>query len=249
MSERPRRKNGGLESKAYYIVLLLCLAAIGVCGYFLTQGLMAARTGGFGQDPAAAVSGQAALEDQREAIRRADEKLKAQAKAKEAAEKAREKEAAEKTAQPAAKEPAAPAAPAQETAVYVWPVEGAVDRPFSLEVFAYDPTMGDWRTHDGLDIAADAGVAVGACAAGTVESVEDDDLLGVTVTIDHGAGLKSVYANLRDPASVDPGDPVEAGTVIGAVGATAIGESAGGSHLHFAMKEYGVPVDPANYLH
>ena len=27
------------------------------------------------------------------------------------------------------------------------------------------------------------------------------------------------------------------------------GESAGGSHLHFAMKEYGVPVDPANYLH
>ena len=228
MSERPRRKNGGLESKAYYIVLLLCLAAIGVCGYFLTQGLMAARTGGFGQDPAAAVSGQAALEDQREAIRKADEKLKAQAKAK---------------------EPETPAAPAQETAVYVWPVEGAVDRPFSLEVFAYDPTMGDWRTHDGLDIAADAGVAVGACAAGTVESVEDDDLLGVTVTIDHGAGLKSVYANLSDPASVDPGDPVEAGTVIGAVGATAIGESAGGSHLHFAMKEYGVPVDPANYLH
>ena len=218
MSERPRRKNGGLESKAYYIVLLLCLAAIGVCGYFLTQGLMAARTGGFGQDPAAAVSGQAALEDQREAIRRADEKLKAQAKAKEAAEKAREKEAAEKTAQPEAKEPAAPAAPAQETAVYVWPVEGAVDRPFSLEVFAYDPTMGDWRTHDGLDIAADAGVAVGACAAGTVESVEDDDLLGVTVTIDHGAGLKSVYANLSDPASVDPGDPVEAGTVIGEIG-------------------------------
>ena len=155
MSERPRRKNGGLESKAYYIVLLLCLAAIGVCGYFLTQGLLAARTGGFGQDPAAAVSGQAALEDQREAIRRADEKLKAQAKAKEAAEKAREKEAAEKTAQPEAKEPETPAAPAQETAVYVWPVEGAVDRPFSLEVFAYDPTMGDWRTHDGLDIAAD----------------------------------------------------------------------------------------------
>ena len=96
---------------------------------------------------------------------------------------------------------------------------------------------------------AETGPAVGACAAGTVESVETDDMLGTTVTIDHGAGLKSVYANLAEEVSVDPEDPVEAGTVLGAVGTSAISESAGPSHLHFAMQEYGVAVDPLNYLH
>jgi len=253
MSERPRRRRSALEGKGYYIILLLCVAAIGISGFFLTRGLLAVRTGGFGQEEASAVSGQAQLGDQREAVRR-QEALLSQ-KAKEAAEKAREANQAESAVpdqQPstdtAAKE-AVPPAPAEETAAYIWPVEGAVDRQFSLEVFAYDPTMGDWRTHDGLDIAAEPGTAVGACAVGTVESVTTDDMLGVMVTIDHGAGLKSIYANLDEAVSVEPEDPVEAGTVIGAVGTSAISESAGPSHLHFAMKEYGVAVDPLNYLH
>ena len=138
---------------------------------------------------------------------------------------------------------------AADAAAYVWPVEGTVDRPFSLEAFAYDPTMGDWRTHDGLDIAAETGAAVSACAAGTVESVEDDNMLGMTVTVDHGMGLKSVYANLDEAVDVDAGDPVEPGTVLGTVGTTAVAENAEPSHLHFAMKEYGAAVDPLNYLH
>ena len=251
MSEKPRRRRSALEGKGYYIILFLCVAAIAVSGYFLTRGLLAVRTGGFGQEPASAVSGQAQMEDQREAIRRLDEALTR--KEKEAA-KARETEppageAAEpQTTEPQAAEPQ-PDPEAASAPVYVWPVEGTVDREFSLEVFAYDATMGDWRTHDGLDIAAEPGSAVGACAAGTVESVTTDDMLGVTVTVDHGAGLKSVYANLDEAVDVDAGDPVEAGTVIGTVGTTAISESAGPSHLHFAMKEYGVAVDPQNYLH
>ena len=245
MSERP--KKGALEGKGYYILLFLCVAAIGVAGVFLTRGMLAVRTGGFGREPAAAVSGQAQLEDQREAVHRLDQKLKAQQAQKEAAEPAQEPESA--AAEPAASEPETPEPEAARETAWVWPVEGAVDREFSLEVFAYDATMGDWRTHDGLDIAAEPGSAVGACAAGTVESVTTDDMLGVTVTVDHGAGLKSVYANLDEAVDVDAGDPVEAGTVLGTVGTTAISESAGPSQLHFAMKEYGVAVAPMNYLH
>lgn len=250
MSERPRRRKSALEGKGYYIILFLCVAAIGVCGYFLTRGLLAVRTGGFGQEPAAAVSGQAQMEDQREAIRRLDEKLSRKEKEARAAEP--EKPTGQETpaGEAAAPQPEPQPEPeAASAAAWVWPVEGTVDRGFSLEVFAYDATMGDWRTHDGLDIAAEPGSAVGACASGTVESVETDDMLGVTVTVDHGAGLKSVYANLDEAVDVDVGDPVEAGTVIGTVGTTAISESAGPSHLHFAMKEYGVAVDPLNYLH
>ena len=256
MGEKPSRRSGGREGTVYYIVLFLCVAAIGICGFFLTKGMLAVKTGGFGQE-ASAVSGQAQMEDKRESIRRQEQQAR-----KEAAEKAKETagaaavpetEPAGETEQPAAaavpEEKPAEGPVQEEAAAYVWPVEGAVDRPFSLEAFAYDPTMGDWRTHDGLDIAAETGAPVGACAAGTVESVEDDNMLGMTVTVDHGMGLKSVYANLDEAVDVDAGDPVEPGTVLGAVGATAVAESAEPSHLHFAMKEYGAAVDPLNYLH
>ena len=70
----------------------------------------------------------------------------------------------------------------------------------------------------------------------------------MTVTIDHGAGLKSVYANLSETVAVDAGDPVEPGTVLGTVGNTAVSETAEASHLHFAMRKDGVSVDPTEYL-
>ena len=60
-----------------------------------------------------------------------------------------------------------------------------------------------------------------------------------------GRVVKGVqFLNIRDA-----GDPVEPGTVLGTVGATAAAEAAEPSHLHFAMKEYGAAVDPLNYLH
>lgn len=116
-----------------------------------------------------------------------------------------------------------------------------------MEVFAYDATMGDWRTHDGLDIAAELGTPVAACAKGTVTDVSTDDMMGVTVTVDHGKGMESVYSNLAESVNVQPGTEVEAGTVIGTVGTTAVSESADASHLHFSMREYGVAIDPLNY--
>ena len=108
---------------------------------------------------------------------------------------------------------------------------------------------GPWRTHDGLDIAAELGTPVAACAKGTVTDVSTDDMMGVTVTVDHGKGMESVYSNLAESVNVQPGTEVEAGTVIGTVGTTAVSESADASHLHFSMREYGVAIDPLNYLH
>ena len=48
--------------------------------------------------------------------------------------------------------------------------------------------------------------------------------------------------------AVEEGDAVGAGDVLGAVGETAIAESALASHLHFAMTDGGEPVDPLDYL-
>jgi murein DD-endopeptidase MepM/ murein hydrolase activator NlpD len=102
--------------------------------------------------------------------------------------------------------------------------------------------MADWRTHAAIDIAAEIGTTVIAAASGTVKSVYSDDLYGTTVTIDHGGGLVSLYANLAALPAVSEGEYVGVGDVIGSVGATAIAEAGDVTHLHFAMIIDGSPV-------
>ncbi len=151
---------------------------------------------------------------------------------------------AEKDTTPAATPQKPQGTPAEEPEAkpssFVWPVDGNVERDFSLEVFAYDATMGDWRTHSGLDIGAELGAPVNACAGG--------HMMGVTVRVDHGRGMESVYSNLAESVNVKAGDQVEAGDLLGTVGTSAISESASPSHLHFELVEYGVSIDPLHYL-
>ena len=231
--KRTQHRGDFMEGKGFYIILFLCVAAIGISGYYLFQGL-AGPAGGFG--PESAVSGQAEIR--------------------------REESASAQTTPPVQEEPVsrtepAPAPEPKEevpedaatSTAYVWPVQGEVQRDFSLEVFAYDDTMGDWRTHSGLDISAQVGAPVASCGKGTVVDVSRDPMLGQTVTVDHGTGMQSYYANLAETVSVQVGDEVSAGTVLGTVGTTAISEGSSPSHLHFEMIEYDVSIDPLYYLH
>ncbi len=131
---------------------------------------------------------------------------------------------------------------------WVWPVVGKLDRGYSVEALAYDLTMKDWRTHDGVDVIADAGAVVRAAADGTVESIESDDLYGTTVTIKHSGGIKTVYSNLAETPTVNVGDTVKAGDIIGSVGESALCEIGQPTHLHLAMSLDGESVDPLTYL-
>jgi murein DD-endopeptidase MepM/ murein hydrolase activator NlpD len=131
---------------------------------------------------------------------------------------------------------------------FLWPVEGAVEVPYAVTSLIYNRTMADWRTHDGVDIQAELGTHVMAAASGTVENMYYDDMYGMTVIISHGGGLKSVYSNLAETPTVGQGDSVVGGEVIGAVGATALCETGEVYHLHFAMTKDGVSVDPTEYL-
>ena len=108
--------------------------------------------------------------------------------------------------------------------------------------------MGDWRTHSALDIAAEPDTRVMATAAGTVSAVYDDPLMGTTVVIEHGNGLTSLYASLAENPTVQVGDEVYTGTIIGSAGNTAVAESGRASHIHFAMYQDGQAVDPEDYL-
>lgn len=142
-------------------------------------------------------------------------------------------------------------APAEETAEplkFAWPVYGEVEVGYFADELVYNKTMMDWRTHSAIDISADLGAKVIACANGTVTDIYEDVMLGTVVVIDHGDGLQSIYANLADTPTVSVGDSVTATSVIGAVGDTAIGETGQPYHLHFAMTQDGESVDPMEYL-
>ena len=133
-------------------------------------------------------------------------------------------------------------------AAMIWPLNGPVETPHSLDALVYDRTMADWRTHNGLDLAAGLGAKVQAAADGMVEQVYADTRLGTTVVILHSGGLRSVYANLAELPAVSAGQMVSMGDVIGAVGETAMAEIGNVTHLHFAMTLEGVPVDPRDLL-
>lgn len=133
-------------------------------------------------------------------------------------------------------------------ALVVSPLVGETVAAFSMEELVYSETMGDWRTHDGIDIAAEAGTQVCAAASGTVLDVRADDLMGTTVVISHDGGFDTIYSNLQAEPTVQTGDYVTAGQVIGSVGRTAIAETGTGPHLHFGVTQDGEFVDPSDYL-
>ena len=231
--KRTQHRGDFMEGKGFYIILFLCVAAIGISGYYLFQGLTG-PAGGFG--PEATVSGQAEIRQEDPAPTQTTPSVQEEPVSQ-----------TEPAPAPQPKEEVPEDAPT--STAYVWPVQGEVQRDFSLEVFAYDDTMGDWRTHSGLDIAAQVGAPVASCGKGTVVDVSLDPMLGQTVTVDHGTGMQSYYANLAETVNVRVGDEVSAGTVLGTVGTTALSESASPSHLHFEMIEYDVSIDPLYYLH
>ena len=136
---------------------------------------------------------------------------------------------------------------AVEPMIVVKPLTGEAAAVFSVDRLIYDATLGDWRTHDGVDIQAAAGADVVAASAGIVLSVQEDSRMGVTVTVDHRNGYVTTYASLRE-ASVLAGDEIPAGAPIGTVGNTSLAEAGLGAHLHFSVSKDGEPMDPMAFL-
>ncbi|MCW5580819.1 MAG: M23 family metallopeptidase [Luteimonas sp.] len=121
---------------------------------------------------------------------------------------------------------------------FVRPVEGRISGRFG-RARVYNGKPGS--PHSGMDIAAPAGTPVKAPAAGIVTFAAPDlYLTGGTVLIDHGHGISSNFLHLSR-IDVKPGDRVEQGQVVAAVGST--GRSTG-PHLHWGMSWFDVRIDP-----
>lgn len=128
------------------------------------------------------------------------------------------------------------------------PVEGQIYRPYSMDELVYSNTLKEWTTHSGLDIESFLGAEVKAAADGIVEKVEEDPLMGIVITIDHGDGIKTRYANLSTANMVTEGQSVKAGQIISGVGRTAGSEILDPPHLHFELLINGKPVNPEEYM-
>lgn len=100
------------------------------------------------------------------------------------------------------------------------------------------------RDHRGLDLAAPTGTPIRAARGGVVEVAGERGGYGNTVVIDHGGGLKTLYAHASE-LLVEAGQEVRAGAQIARVGST--GRSTG-PHLHFEIRRDGAAIDPGPAL-
>ena len=141
-----------------------------------------------------------------------------------------------------------PSEPVIEPLDFILPVSSAKEITAYTETLAYSATLGRFAAHKAVDFYCEEGTSVYAAERGTVESVTKDLLKGVTVVIDHGDGLKTVYNSLAEDPGVTAGQTVKKGDKIGEVSTTNRQEYKSGAHLHFEVLEKGESVDPAKYL-
>ena len=103
------------------------------------------------------------------------------------------------------------------------------------------PILGVTMMHQGLDLAAPAGTPIRAAASGVVAETGRDGGYGNFVRLRHDGRMETLYGHMSRIAAT-PGQPISLGAVIGYVGSTGL---ANGPHLHFEVRQDGVPVDPA----
>jgi len=151
--------------------------------------------------------------------------------------------APEKTAAPKTK----PATPEKRQS-FIMPVDGPVSLEYAMDKLVYSKTLEEWRAHSGVDIASDRGTPVKAVADGVVCDIRNDLYYGITVVIDHGNDVKSLYRNLAADDTVSVNQKVTQGEIIGSIGNTAMDESSEQPHLHFEVLEKDACVDPTTYL-
>lgn len=110
--------------------------------------------------------------------------------------------------------------------------------------YRVDPFNGKSTFHTGVDLIAPPGTPVMAAAGGVVSTVAFVPEYGNIVDVDHDNGLTSRYAHLSK-SLVKVGDVVMKGQTIANVGATG---RATGPHLHFEVREKGIPLNPNKFL-
>ncbi len=130
---------------------------------------------------------------------------------------------------------------------FIMPAEGIITEEYSGDELVKNETLGDWRTHNGIDISAEEGTKVVAVADGVIIDVKNDPLWGRMVVIKHDNGVNSIYCGLSDEVNVSKNKEIKQGNTVGTIGYIPC-ESKLPSHLHFEVTVNGERVDPQDIM-
>ena len=250
-----------VENKGFYMILGLCVVAIGVSAYvlFFTTPEQAPLTGQITtEEPQAGVVGQVPN------VTVPDEPKEERSPVTQEPELKEPNPQPVDLPEPQPQEPQPASAPVEENLsnavqvgahttvkepVFTLPIQSAeIQREYSGNELVSDPTMGDWRTHNGTDFACDEGDNVMAVLDGSVAEIYEDALMGASIRVDHGAGVESRYCGVVVADGLKVGSSVTAGQTIGRADRSNLAESAQETHLHLEMTEDGLYVDPMTIL-
>ena len=122
----------------------------------------------------------------------------------------------------------------------MWPVDGKVSSPFGPR---------GKRRHTGIDIPMPPGTPIMAARDGVVAKTGNNSTMGFRgygnfVLVDHGNGIKTLYAHCLN-VNVRAGQHLRQGQVVATVGRTG---RASTDHLHFEVRINDKPVNPMPYL-
>ncbi|MGO4889176.1 peptidoglycan DD-metalloendopeptidase family protein [Anaerobacillus sp. MEB173] len=127
---------------------------------------------------------------------------------------------------------------------YFYDYEASADEQQAALVF-YNNT---YYQNKGIDLASENGESfdVTASLSGTVVKAEKDALLGHVVQIEHENGVVTHYQSLED-VQVEEGQEVKQGDILGRAGRNEYNRDAG-VHVHFEIRQDGIPVNPIDYF-
>jgi murein DD-endopeptidase MepM/ murein hydrolase activator NlpD len=128
-----------------------------------------------------------------------------------------------------------PPPPVTDPNSFIWPANAKITSAFGRR---------GGRAHTGVDIDAPYGAPIVAAQAGTVTLAGWKNGYGQTVIIDHGHGIRTLYAH-ESRLLVRVGQRVNQGDLIGKVGATG---HVTAPHLHYEVHVNGVPRNPTPWL-
>ena len=128
-----------------------------------------------------------------------------------------------------------------------WPVNGNVLMNYSPERVVYFATLEQFKCNPAIIIDAKVGDDVHSAAKGIITSVKQEDETGLTVTASLGNGYSAVYGQLKD-VTVEVGDTVKEGAVIGKVAEPSKYYTVEGSNVYFKVLKDETTINPLDLL-
>lgn len=247
------RKKGTKNTKGFYIALGVCLIAIGAAAWTTYDGVknyLAPEQQPL-QSSSAPMLTTSSQDGQQAGVTVSGVKVESETSSAQSESSAASSEATEPSSKPESEpEVSSQDGEAQTTntgnSLNIYPASKTVTKEYSGDNPVYSLTMGDWRVHQGIDLAAEAGSVVKAVSAGTVKEIKNDPMFGTTIIIAHN-GFDAYYCGLGDTALVKEGDAVSLGDEIGSIKEVPC-ESVEENHLHFGVQKDGKWINPLDIL-